>query len=266
MLPQPKNTTLVQVGFNEALNYDFVANHPTSANQIFGFLPQGIAFGLGIDVNNCTMHSLQPYDTQQEQGYITTLATAYIPSGLVNALALDLHTPASKIYSNPDGSVNALMNLVNPTIPILAGPGDGSEANAAGAPGGPGSTGSGQGSMGGNGGSSQVRGTSVGIGVGVVAGAAVYGAAMFYVARRYKRRKQGHARTSSIHNGSNNLSPSVRYNPVAGAPMMSGARYTDRPESPSSGSDSRTTGARSTAPRQAGISRPVMAENSLGFT
>lgn len=262
-MPQPKNTTLIQVGFNQELNYNFVANHPVSATQIFFYLPQGIAFGLGIPQENCTMHALQPYDTQQEHGYITTLALAYIPSNLVSALSLDLHTPASNIYNNSDESVNALMNLVNPTIPILAGPGDVNEAS--GAPGGPGSTGAGgQGSLGGNGGSSQVRGTSVGIGVGVVAGAAVYGAAMFYVARRYKRRKQGHARTSSINNG-NNFSPSIRYNQLA-APMMSGARYADRPDSPSSGSDSRTTGARSTAPRQAGISRPVMAENSLGIS
>lgn len=262
-MPQPDNTTLIQVGFMEQLNYVFVANHQNSTNQIFAWLPLGIAYGLGIDAENCTMHALQPYDTQQ-QGYITTLALAYIPTDFVSSLALDLHTPSHKIYHNPNGSVNALMNLVNPSIPLLAGP-NGNEANGVGPPGGPGNTGR-DGEMGGNNsGGSPVRGSSVGIGVGVVCGAAVYGVAMFYVARRYRRRKQAHARTSSIHQDMSPATPGSwgEAAMMAGGRTGMGGRYTDRRSSETT-SDSRTTGGRTA--RTGPISRPVMAENSLGFS
>ncbi|KAI9671038.1 MAG: hypothetical protein M1831_005123 [Alyxoria varia] len=265
MPEQPENTTLVQVGFYQQLNFIFVANHPESANQIFGYLPKGISYGLNIEIKNVTMHALQPYNTAQEPDYITTLALAYIPSPLVNTLSLNLRTPVSQIYQNPKAPVKALMDLVNPTVPILAGP----DVNSYGGNGfgdsGPRDTDRGQNEMGNSGGT--VRGTSVGIGVGVVCGAAVYGAAMFYVARRYKKRRQRHSRSSSVPQGSA-LSPSTAPGSMGGAAIMSGGRggYTDRPPSASShGSSSRGSGGRSTA-RQAGISRPVMAENSLGFS
>lgn len=261
---QPKDTQLIQLGFNQSLNYDFVARHQTTIQQMFAFIPLGIAYGLSIDTANVTMHALQAYNTIEELGYVTCLALAYIPSSLVNQLSLDVRTAVSTLYSNPDGSVNAMMSMINPSIPILAGPalnGPGGYGN-----GGVGSQGQGGGSNLGNQDGSQdaqTRGTSVGIGVGVVCGAAVYGAAMFYVARRYKRRKQGHNRSSSIQHG-DSLS---RNSYLAGEAMMSGARggYTDRRDSDSSGGSSSHGHSATSHARQAGISRPIMAENSLGW-
>jgi hypothetical protein len=271
---QPSNTTLIQIGFNYPLNYRFVVSSPVSVAQIFEFLPQGIAYGLtrngggesgdgvGIPVDQVVMQSLQPSDTSQQLGYITTLAFAYIPSDLPPQLERALHTPISAIYRNPNPSVNTLMGMINPSWPILARgplgsvPGGGYNGPAStGAPGGDGTPLGGSASS-----SSSVKGTSIGIGVGVVAGAAVYGAAMFFVARRYKQRKQRHSRSSSIpaHDPSDAL---------MGGALMSGGRETPIHHgrtTPSNGRDSRGSG-RSGSARAQQISAPMMAENSLGW-
>jgi hypothetical protein len=121
-IPQaPSNGTLIQIGFSYALNYGFVAGSSTAISQIFAFLPQGIAFGLGIDVEHVKMNALMPYDTSNELGYMTTLAQAYIPSDLVDQLQLDLHTPVSNLYGNPVSSVRTLMSMVNPSLPVQPG-------------------------------------------------------------------------------------------------------------------------------------------------
>ncbi|KAK5131510.1 hypothetical protein LTR16_000699, partial [Cryomyces antarcticus] len=64
----PRNTTLVQVGFGYPLNYPFVVSTAGSANQIFTYLPQGIAYGLGLPNDQVTMHALQPFDTTKTLG------------------------------------------------------------------------------------------------------------------------------------------------------------------------------------------------------
>lgn len=254
--PQPANTTLIQLGFNNSLNYDFVATHQTSSSQIFQFVPEGIAYGLDCDATqNVTMHALQAYDTRASLGYVTTLALAYIPQSQVGTLSLEVRTAVSKLYSNPEASVNALMSMINPSIPIEAGNIQQNGGNGVGGVGNNGQGGSGN--LGSS--SGPVRGTSVGIGVGVVGGAAVYGAAMFYVARRYKKRKQGHARSPSVNDG--NLSPGTDYS----AMMSGGAQgFGERPVSNVSGSSHGRSFATRHA-RQAGISRPINAENSLGW-
>lgn len=269
LAPQPVDTTLIQIGFNKSLRYDFVVSHSDSIKQIFGFTPLGVANGLGINPNNITMHALQAFNTLSDAGYITTLALAYVPSNLVNKLSLDIRTASSDLYKNPDTSVNALMSMIDPTIPILAGPADGSMNGYGSGKGGAGTNAGNQGGSGNlgqqpdNGSSGSKPGTSVAIGVGVVAGAAVYGAAMFYVARRYKRRKQGHVRSSSLQQNSPEMSTDAQYQTLGNSTMTGGmnGQYSDRAESPDSmGSRNGTTHA-----RQAGISRPIMAENSLGW-
>ena len=262
-MPKPNNTTLVQIGFLYPLNYPFVANTPGSQNQIFGILPGAIAYGLGVDNSSVRIHSLQPYDTRSTLGYITTVAMVFIPSSMVDTLMLDLHTPASKMYNNPNAETDTLMSMINASLPVLAslngGTVDGASdptalpANANGAP------------LGNDGGgTSTVKGSSVGIGVGVIAGAAAYGAAMFWVARRYTRKKQSHTRSPSMTESTSH--PSGNYGSMmrAGA-LMSGGRagaYQDDIEE----RNSRGTGSSNgRSARAAGISAPVMAENSLGW-
>ena len=244
---QPPDTSLIQIGFNESLNYDFVAQHQVTIWQMFNFTPLGLGYGLDCNpYENVTMHSLQAFDTRAQWGYVTTLALAYIPTPQVGTLALEVRTAVSKLYSNPNSTINGLMAMINPSIPILAGNvpngGPGSYGNGAVGPGGSSNMGSSSGGP--------IRGTSVGLAVGVVCGAGVYGAAMFYVARRYKKRKQGHARSPSMNSGDEG---SPGYDA-----MMSGA---NRAGSASGSASSRP----SPNARQAGISHPIMAENSLGW-
>jgi len=261
----PTNTTLVQLGFDYGLNYPFVVHSENTTSQIFAYLPQGVAYGLGISQDQVVMNALLPYDTTDSLGYITTLAQAYIPSDQVSALQQGLHSPLGNVYANPDTPVKTLMGMVNPTIPLLPGAAlDGTASTATYNPAATTSASAGDGApIGGDSGSSSpVRGTSVGIGVGAVAGAAIYAAAMVYIARRYRQKRQAHKRARSV--------PSVdEMSQVAGGGMggyfMSGAN----PRSPtaSGGRDSRHSAGSSNgrSVREQGISNPIMAENSLGW-
>lgn len=287
---RPSNGSLIQIGFNYGLNYGFVAGSSTAISQIFAFLPQGLAYGLSVDPKDVKMKGLMPYDTSKELGYMTTLAQAYIPSDLVDQLQLDLHTPVSNIYGNPSPSIRTLMSMVNPSLPVQPGASlDGSSASEDN-PAATTSASAGDGApIGGDSGSSQpVRGTSVGIGVGACAGAALYAAAMVYVARRYKRKRSSHQRTSSVPasqpemsqrasnltgggmggyfmsgaNGHNSGSANGRASAAVTAASSNG-RSNGSGGSRGSRNSGHSSNGRSV--REQGISAPVMSENSLGW-
>lgn len=266
----PANFTLVQVGFSFGLNYPFVVGKPESAMQIFAYLPRGIAYGLGIPKENVLMNALMPYDTSQQLGYITTLAQTYIPADLVNELQLHLHSPSSPIYLSPDAPVRALMDMVNPTIPILPGAAmDGYSSSSAYNAAATTRAGEGDGApIGGDSGSAKkVSGASVGIGLGAVGGAAVYAAAMIYVARRYRQKRKGHQRASSVPTAGE---MTQRSSGGMGGLFMSGANGRNSPRtlvSHSGGRNSRTSNNSSNGRsiREQGISAPLMSENSLGW-
>ena len=220
------------------------------------------------------MHSLQPYDTRASKGFITTLALAFIPRDMYNVLDLQRRTPKSKFLDNPDPSVKAMINLLDPTIGLLA-----SDEEASGDSngqinnsdtktknGGTGSSGNGSvkndpvmnPNSGGSGGTITTRGAA--IGGGVVAGALAYGGAMFFIARRYRQKHRRHTRSSS-------LSPEVggplmTANPVAVGAMMHGARNTYTSGGHDNGNGRESAGA-SNAGRN--ISGPLTAANSLGW-
>ena len=264
----PSNATLVQMGFDYGLNFPFVVDQQNSASQIFAYLPQGIAFGLGISKDQVVMNALMPYDTSQTMGYITTLAQAYVPSELVSQLQLDLHTSMSNMYQNPDSPVKTLMGMINPTIPILPGASlDVGTAASSYNPAATTSSSAGDGAPIGadSGSSNQVKGTSVGIGAGAVAGAAIYAAAMVYVARRYrqKRAARGHARASSVPTAGEMSQTSGG---GMGGFFMSGANGRGSATN-SGGRGSRNSAGSSNgrSVREQGISAPMMAENSLGW-
>jgi len=248
-----------------------------SQTQIFTYLPQGVAYGLGISVENITMQTLRAYDTDKYLGYITTLALAFIPNEYVDKLSLDLHTPSNKIYKHPDPSVQTLLSMINPALPIHA---DGSMAGASPVGSGSSSTSTAQAPPGQEGApiggsindSQPVKASAAGIGVGVCLGAAAYGAAMFLVARRYKMRRQSHRRSPSLLSSPVMSGSSPHdYMGGAGAALMSGGRGDGgRSTSPGDfyygthGRDSRGSGRSGSTGRQQ-ISAPVMAENSLGW-
>jgi hypothetical protein len=215
------------------------------------------------------MQYLQPYNTLASLGYITTLAMAYIPSDMVSPLQLGLMNPNSALYTHPTPSVQTLMGMIDPSIPVLAGQSlnGGSPINADGAS----PTGTNENSQGAPIGSDEdssapVRPSSVGMAVGVVAGAAVYGAAMFFVARRYKKKRR------SLHQRSSSMIDSGEPRYVGeGSALMTGGRgsagyggYRSATPLGQQGRDSRNSG-RTGASGRTYISPPVMAENSLGW-
>lgn len=261
----PQDYIVVRFGFMHEYNYAFVVENPVAVAQIFDFLPKGVAYGLGIPLADVIMLNLQPYDTTKNKGWITTLAYAYIPADMGDKLELMRHTPASDFFHSPEPPVQQMMKLLDASIPLRAGgSGDGSSyADNGGpwaAPGGSGGVtadngdGAPMGSVPSD--SSTVSGKTIGLSAGIVAGAAVYGAAMFLVARRYRQKRSGRQSRS----GSIGRSVSPGSNPAnglmgAGAAVMHGAR---------SPFDKRGSGGRVSARTQQ-ISAPMMAENSLGW-
>jgi len=261
--PVPEGMSKVQIGLLFPLNFYFVVNTPLSSAQIFQYMPIGLADGLTLHQDQVIMHSLYPINTTATMGFVTTGCMAYIPSNMVQSLGLDLHNPVAQIYNNADPSVNTLMGYINPAIPLIPGSGDGSTGTGSGSGSNPSST------PGGNNGvfnndaqnaSPAVSGTTAGIAVGAIGGCAAYGVAMFLIARRYKKRKLGHRRSSSIMSRSEmrqSGSPAL----MGGANVyMSGGR-TSTPGATQR--DSRGSAGNSARTQQ--ISAPMMAENSLGW-
>lgn len=123
---QPANTTLVQIGFSYALNYhDVLANNVTQ-KQMFFYVTRGIASGMNLDEGQITMQCLRAYDTTKSLAYVTTLACFYLPSSNVSSLQSQLDISKTRnantpLYDNPDPSINSIMALVNPGIPVTAG-------------------------------------------------------------------------------------------------------------------------------------------------
>ncbi|KAK7734994.1 hypothetical protein SLS53_007771 [Cytospora paraplurivora] len=272
--PIPEGTVEIQLGFKYPLNYPFVASHPRSAAQLLAGIPQALTYGGGItNTSLVQMRRLQPLSTEEQYGYTTTLAVVTYPADLVSTLSLQITQPAAKLYHNPDELIYNITAQINSAIGITIGSGaDGSGSTGTGSSSGSSSSSSSNGGDGdvfssGSGGSSSAsqRGQTAGIAVGAVVVSAAYGSAMFLIARRYKRKKQAHARTSSISNGS-----PMRQ---TGSPALMGGALMSREFSnygaagggrESHGSGSGRSGM-SNSGRTAFISAPVAAENSLGW-
>ncbi|KAH8681567.1 hypothetical protein BX600DRAFT_429493 [Xylariales sp. PMI_506] len=269
---QPDGTTAIQISFLYGLNYNWIVSQPLAAAQMFALLPQAVAYKRGFNSSDVVMQSIVPYDTTAQLGYITSQAIMYIPSDALTQLRLDHNIASSPLYTNPDSLVVNMTNQINPAIDIimgstLAGSGttssDGSDATST-------STSNnndvfGTSDSASNQTSSQ-KGTTVAIAFGSAAVAGAYGAAMFVIARRYKRRKQRHQRSSSI------TSPSEMRQ--AGSPAMMGGALLSRDFTAAgyggvggNTRDSQGSGrsGMNNSGRTAFISAPVAAENSLGW-
>lgn len=211
------------------------------------------------------MQSLQPFDTQATYGYITTMALAYIPQAQVNALADQITEPWMPLYHNPDDGVRTVMSVINPDFSIIPGSGldypsstgnPGSATSTVPNPGDP---------LANNGNGATVNATNIGIGVGVACGAALYGAAMFFVAKRYRKRRNLHRRSPSLIDTTSMAQSNHEIMTGAGAALMGGSRGgDDHTYYGSNGRMSRGSG-HSGSSRGRDISAPMMAENSLGW-
>ena len=269
---KPDNTTLCQIGFLKQLNYNFVISHRRAIEEIFELLPRGIGYGCEMAKKQITMQSLQPFDTTQTLGYITTVAMFYLPNDMVSLLQLQISRKYSRLYRNPDKSVNTITNVINPEFPLIAGGGMGAGGGGSGteyptasasATANPADPLSDNGSSKG-----PVVGTSVGIGVGVVCGAALYGAAMFFVAKRYRKRKSLHRRSPSLIDTASMSQSHGEMMTGAGTALMGDSRGHSGDHGDvyygSGGRSSRGSGG-SGSSRGRDISAPVTAENSLGW-
>ncbi|RAH51041.1 putative mucin family signaling protein Msb2, partial [Aspergillus brunneoviolaceus CBS 621.78] len=246
---EPKNSTLIQIGFNGKLRYSFVATTPLSSSQIFTYVPQGLEYALSANGSDVVMYDIQPYDNSASTGYIATVALAYIPSGDVDTLSQMLHNPISKLYEQPNQTVKTLMSMIDPSIPLIVSAGSSSGGGSSGSSGSGSNKGSDDGgydqSDAGTSSTGTTKASAVGIGVGAVAGAAAYGAGMFWVARRYRKKRQLHQRSPSAVDQMSEGRGSAAL--AAGGRISRGSQ------------NSRGTG------RTQMISAPVMAENSLGW-
>ncbi|CRK15235.1 hypothetical protein BN1708_011403 [Verticillium longisporum] len=189
---QPEGTVLLQVGFLYAENYEFVSKNPMAAAQLFTLLPIALTDGAGIDAGKVIVTSLVPYDTMPSLGYITTLARFWYPKSMVDQLRMDIKIPNSRLYNNPQQLIYNLTQNINPAIDIIPGseniPGGNGGAPKSGSPNGNNDMFNKKESN-----STPIQtGTAAAIGIGAVTVGVAYGAAMFLIARRYKRKKQAH--------------------------------------------------------------------------
>lgn len=273
-MQQPADSQLIQISFLYPENYKWLVEQPLAAAQVFTLLPKALAYAGGFDVSKAVMHSLRPYDTTASLGYITTQALAYYPANLVEQLRLDHKIPTSRLYQNPDALIWNLTAQINPSIDIIVGStldGDGTSSSDSADP--SSTTNSNNDAFGtGDSSDSQTaaqKGTTAAIAVGAASVAGAYGAAMFIIARRYKRRKQRHQRSSSISTPSE-----MRH---TGSPALMGGALLSRDFTTSSpggyggvsgtmrnSQGSGRSGMNNSA-RTAFISAPVAAENSLGW-
>jgi hypothetical protein len=271
----PVDTTVIGVTFRQGLNYEFVVNNGAASAQIFQFLPDALKAIGNFPGDKIQMVNLGPnVGTQATLGYIATIAKVTFPSNAIDTLKLQLITPNSRLYNQGEEIVKNLTRQINPAIDIITFNVDGAGVGGSGgsAPGSSSGGGSASDPLGGNASGQTAskpgqQGTTAGIALGVIGVAGAYGAAMFIVARRYKRKKQAHRRASSITNTSEMRS-------AAGSPHLMGGALLSRDFSSYGGvaggrnshgtQGSGRSGANNSA-RTAYISGPMSAENSLGW-
>ncbi|KAL2260471.1 hypothetical protein VTK26DRAFT_5504 [Humicola hyalothermophila] len=274
---QPEDTMLIQIGFREGYNYRFVVADGRAAAQIFRLLPEALSDAGGFSIDKAQVKRLVPLDTQSSLGYITTCAIVTYPISMVEALSSDIRLPNSALYNNEDQLIYNFTQQINPAIPIIIGEYPDGTGGVAGGEDNSGDDSSGGGSnsdpfgnSGNTGGdqSGAQRGTTAGIVSGAVAVAAAYGAVMFVVARRYKRKKQMHRRASSIGSSNPDMGEYSRGSPaLMGGALLSRDFTSSYGAVPPGGRDSHGSGRSGMggSGRTQFISAPVAAENSLGW-
>jgi hypothetical protein len=257
-------------------NYKFLARNTVAAAQLFKYLPKGLADAGGFSKDRILISKIIPMDTQSKWGYITAIAKIHYPENMIDSLQADLITPNSLLYNNDLEIVRNLTSVINNKIDIFGDMENDSNSNSgdsddSGSGGNDGFGNSGEGDK-----TAKQKATTAGIAVGAVGLSVMYGAAMFLVARRYKRKKQlGHRRASSI--GSSQRSSEMAYTGNGSPALMGGALMSrdfssygaqgEHPPVRPGGRDSHGSGrsGMGNSARTAYISAPVAAENSLGW-
>ncbi|KAK0386149.1 hypothetical protein NLU13_5986 [Sarocladium strictum] len=267
-IEQPEGTTAIQIGFLYPLNWNFVSKSGVAAAQVFKWLPDALAYAGEFPTSNVVVTKLVPLDTTAKWGYMTTIAKVWYPTDQLDGLQMQLGAANSRLYNNDKQIVNSLTANINRNIDLF---GNIEEENGNANSGNTNNNNGGDDTFDSNDNSSTTAGDrarTAGIAVGALSLAGLYGAAMFIVARRYKRKRQGHQRASSL--TSSQASSEMRYTGT-GSPALMGGALLSRDVSSyggyGGGRDSHGSGHSGAAnsARTAGISAPVATENSLGW-
>lgn len=262
---QPEGTKEIQIGFYQPMNYMHVAKTPIAAAQIFMFLPKALSFAGDFKIDKVEVIELVPLDTKNTLGYVTTIAKVWYPESLLDKLQTDLWEPQSDLYNNPESLVRDLTVDINPDIDIFGNISAGDDDEDDSKPeDGDNSSNDALDSGSDDNSSAKEKATKAGIAVGAFGLAALYGGAMFIVARRYKRKRQGHRRTSSV--SGSEASSEMQY-AGNGSPAMMGGALMSQDMSSYGGVGNRERDSHGSGPsaRTANISAPVATENSLGW-
>lgn len=249
----------MQLGFKYPLNYPFVASNPLAAAQIAEYLPEGVAYGLGLDSSKVQLRYLVPYAMTD---YDATVVRFYLPKKNVDDFVSGIGDPSSLMFSNPNPTIATLMSLIDTSIPTTpedsTNTNDGSSGGSSGS-GGSSSSGPTNGwvgsldqSMQPSMKSSRASGKTAGISVGTVGGAVAIGSvvAIVLARKRRKRRAQLSDTDSEVSVASDDAS-TYSYDPFDSYRLSHASSISDIMPAP----------ARGPLP----ISQPVMSENSLGW-
>ncbi len=180
----PADATLIQVGFLFPLNYVFVSQNLAAAGQIFRFLPQVLSQD-GAPLGSVQAVRLVPHDSREALGYVATLAMVYYPTNLVDKLQRDIYAPNSRLYTAGDELQRNLSALINPSIDIKGAVDDSGCASEICPPIQEGTAGGDLNKLN----SSKDQDLTVGMVIGGTGVSGFVGFGVFYLARRYKRRK-----------------------------------------------------------------------------
>ncbi|KJZ69585.1 hypothetical protein HIM_11022 [Hirsutella minnesotensis 3608] len=114
----PERTVPIQIGFLAPLRYEVVSKSAKTAAKIRRLLPQALSDASDISITSIKLYALDPYDTRDQWGYITTVARLYYPESLVEKLQMDLWLPSSRLYNNGDVDMRKFTALINPRIDV----------------------------------------------------------------------------------------------------------------------------------------------------
>ncbi|KAF8552749.1 hypothetical protein OG21DRAFT_1415494, partial [Imleria badia] len=134
ILPQPpldissvsSSDTMINVLFNDSLNWQFVAGNADSPGQIFEYFPSVIATALDISVSEVLNYDLVVYEPTSYTGpadvaLLGTIWQGYIPANQVSTLASLISNLKSSFYIDQPGSIpSTLAACVDPSLQLNA--------------------------------------------------------------------------------------------------------------------------------------------------
>lgn len=196
--------TLVEIGFTQALNYEFVVSNALSTAQILTFLPEAVSYALNISAASVFSNSLRPYP---KDGYNATVAYLVIPSSETSVLEAAWNDTMSALYEQPNSSVQTLVVLIDTSIPLFLSSTTRTSPGTSG--GGSTSTSKPKADTASYGGLADVNTATststvhnvtkiAGIGFGAAAAAGAYGSLMFLIARRRRLQNNQPRRFSRV--------------------------------------------------------------------